>query len=110
MKLVLAMVQASDARRLLDALMAGGYRATRVSTVGGFLVRGNATILIGVQDEQVEAVLGILRQHGHPRRQFVSPVVPISDPVGARGRLHPVQVDVGGMTAFVLDIERSERL
>ena len=49
MKLIMAIVQDVDSRGVLDALVAEGYRATKVSTTGGFLVRGNATILIGLE-------------------------------------------------------------
>jgi len=110
MKLVMAIVQAVDARGLLDGLMAEGYRATKIGSTGGFLVRGNATVLIGVQDEKVDAVLDILRKHCHSRQEFVSPVVPISDSAAARGWVQPVQVEVGGTTVFVLNVERFERL
>ena len=110
MKLIMAIVQAMDARGLLDALMAEGYRATKISSAGGFLVRGNVTILIGVQDERVDAVLAILREHCHARRELVSPVVPLSEAATARHWEQPVQVEVGGTTVFVLNVERFEQL
>jgi uncharacterized protein YaaQ len=110
MKLIMAIVQALDARVLMDALMASGYRATKIGSTGGFLVRGNVTVLVGVEDDKVNGVLEILRQHCHSRREFVSPVVPISDSATARGWAQPVQVEVGGTTVFVLDVERFERI
>jgi len=110
MKLMMAIVQSVDARALMDGLMAEGYRATKIGSTGGFLVRGNVTVLVGVQDGQIEAVLDILRKHCHSRREFVSPVVPISDSAAARGWVQPVQVDVGGTTVFVLDVARFERI
>ena len=63
MKLLVAIVQDADARRVLDALVAEGHRATKISSTGGFLVRGNTTILIGVEDQQVNTVFDILREH-----------------------------------------------
>ena len=110
MKLIMAIVQDVDSRGLLDALMAEGYRATKISTTGGFLVRGNATILIGVQDEQVNAVLAILRTCCHARREFVSPVMPLSEAAAARHWVQPLEVEVGGATVFVLNVERFEQL
>jgi uncharacterized protein YaaQ len=110
MKLIAAIVQDLDAKALLNALMAEGYRATRISTTGGFLVRGNSTILIGVQDDQVEAVLGKLREHCHTRREFVSPVVPLGEAAAARHWVQPLEVEVGGATVFVLHVERFEQL
>ena len=110
MKLIMAIVQDVDARGLLDALMAEGYRATKISTTGGFLVRGNTTILMEVRDEQVEAVLAILRTHCHARREFVSPVMPLSEAASARHWVQPLEVEVGGATVFVLNVERFEQL
>jgi uncharacterized protein YaaQ len=110
MKLVIAIVQDMDARPVLDALVADGYRATRVSSTGGFLVRGNSTILVGVPEEQVEVVLAILRKHCHARREFVSPMLPLSEEAAARHWVQPLEVEVGGATVFLLDVERFEHL
>ena len=40
MKLLISVVNSDDAHPLIDALMAEGYRATMISTTGGFLARG----------------------------------------------------------------------
>jgi uncharacterized protein YaaQ len=110
MKLLVAIVQDVDAREVLEALVADGYRATKISTSGGFLVRGNATVLIGVQDEQLEPVLGILRKHCHARKEFVSTVMPLSEAASARHWMQPLEVEVGGATVFVLPVERFEHM
>jgi uncharacterized protein YaaQ len=110
MELIVAIVQDVDSRGVLDALMAAGYRATKISSSGGFLVRGNATILIGVRSEQVDHVLSILREHCHARREFVSPVMPLSEAAAARHWVQPLEVEVGGATVFVLDVKRFEQL
>jgi uncharacterized protein YaaQ len=60
LKLVIAIVQDKDAGRAVDELIRRGYGATRISTVGGFLRRGNATILTGVPDEATPDVIQIL--------------------------------------------------
>jgi len=110
MKLIVAIVQDEDARAVMDALVADGHRATRISTTGGFLVRGNSTVLIGVADEEVDPVLTILRTHCHARREFVSPVMPLSEGAAARHWVQPLEVEVGGATVFVLDVERFEHV
>ncbi len=70
MKLVMSIVRDQDAGRVIDALVAREFRATRINTAGGFLKRGNATLLIGVQDEEVDEVVGIVqdvcRRDGSP--------------------------------------------
>lgn len=62
MKLVMSIVRDQDAGRVIDALVAREFRATRINTAGGFLKRGNATLLVGVQDEEVDEVVGIVQQ------------------------------------------------
>ena len=108
MKLILSIVNSDDARPLLKVLSREGQRATMVSTTGGFLREGNSTILIGVEDEQMDAVLSIIKENCQSRKQFVNPLPPIMEP----GELYmpaPVEIEVGGATVFVLDVERFER-
>ena len=66
MKLVIAIVQDEDTPALTDALVSAGHRFTKVSTTGSFLRTGNTSLLIGVEDDQVQAVLGILRRMPPP--------------------------------------------
>jgi uncharacterized protein YaaQ len=62
MKLILAIVRDADDRQVIDALITREYRVTRVASTGGFLRRGNVTLLIGVEAEQVQPVLDIIRE------------------------------------------------
>ena len=71
MKLVIAIVKDEQANRLIDALTASDYRSTRINTAGGFLKRGNATILVGVEDHRVDSVLAICREHTDAATVFV---------------------------------------
>ena len=109
MKLVTAIVHSEDAGNLVDALLEKEFRATRLQSSGGFLKQGNATILVGVEDDQVEAVLEIVSASCHSRRQFVNPTPPIMEP-GEFYMPYPVEVEVGGATVFVVPVERFERL
>jgi uncharacterized protein YaaQ len=62
MKLVVAIVQdQGDASKAVDELVANGFGATRINTAGGFLKRGNSTILTGVEDARANDVIQILR-------------------------------------------------
>ncbi|MEO8511397.1 MAG: cyclic-di-AMP receptor [Chloroflexota bacterium] len=109
MKLVAAIVHNEDAGTLIDALLEKEYRATRLHSSGGFLKQGNATILVGVDDDGVDAVLEIISNSSRSRRQFVNPMPPIMEP-GEFYMPYPVEVEVGGATVFVLPVERFERL
>ncbi|HEX3220659.1 MAG TPA: cyclic-di-AMP receptor [Candidatus Limnocylindria bacterium] len=109
MKLVTAIVHNEDAANLVDALLEREYRATRLHSSGGFLKQGNATILVGVNDDKVDDVLALIGANCHARKQFVNPMPPIMEP-GEFYMPYPVEVEVGGATVFVLPVERFERL
>lgn len=108
MKLIMSIVQSDDAGRLVDALTAAGYRATTISTTGGFLRQGNSTIFVGTEDEKVEGALQLIQQNCHTRRQFINPLPPVMEP-GEMYMPTPVDVQLGGATVFVLDVSRFER-
>jgi uncharacterized protein YaaQ len=57
MQLIIAIVPEKRADEILKRLIEAHYRATLVSTTGGFLRKGNATLLIGVEAEKVDDVL-----------------------------------------------------
>jgi len=75
LKLVIAILKDEQASRVLDALVASEYRATRINTAGGFLKKGNSTLLIGVEDEQVDEVLNIIKGKAPGTTAFVLNVV-----------------------------------
>ncbi len=109
MKLIIAIVNEEDSRNLLDRLGRRGYSATITGSMGGFLRISNATVLCGVQDEQVEDVLTILREICTSRVQYVTPLPPVMEP----GEMHiptPVEKQVGGATIFVVPVDRFEKI
>ena len=109
MKLVVAIVQREDAGTLIDALTEKGHRATRINTAGGFLKEGNATVLVGAEDDSVNDVLNLIESNCHTRTQYVNPLPPVMEP-GEFYMPYPIEVQVGGATVFVLNVERYERL
>ncbi|MBM3471194.1 MAG: hypothetical protein FJX73_10465 [Armatimonadetes bacterium] len=109
MKLVLVIAQEQDAGRLIDALTEVEVQATMLASTGGFLRAGNATILTGVDDGQVEAVLEVVRRVCQRREQLMTPIPPVVEPVDSYVT-YPVKVEVGGAIVFVLNVERMERV
>ncbi len=91
MKLVLAVVSNQAAEGITDGLLAAGFRATRLASTGGFRREGNTTIMMGVEDDDVEPVLAILRS-------------------GVQTKKAPVMVDANGQptgrgAVFVLPLQ-----
>ena len=109
MKLIVAIVHNEDAGALVNALLERDHRATRLQSSGGFLKQSNATVIVGVDDDRVEEILGIIRENCTSRTQIVNPMPPIMEP-GEFFMPYPLEVEVGGATVFVLPVERFERL
>lgn len=108
MKLIISIINQEDSRGLLEGLMQAGFQATVISTTGGFLREGNATILVGTEDDKVDSVLQVIHEHCRTRSRYVSPLPPLMEP-GELPVGTPVQVQVGGATTFVLGIERCDK-
>jgi uncharacterized protein YaaQ len=80
MKLVVFVTPDNSADATVDALVDGGFRVTRLASTGGFLRKGNTTLLIGVEDDAVSKVIETAR------------------------------TVTSGTLAFTLDLERYERI
>jgi uncharacterized protein YaaQ len=108
-KLVVAIVHSEDAGALVNALLDKEFRATRLQSSGGFLKQSNATMILGVEDADVDEVIGIVRANCTSRTQTVNPMPPIMEP-GEFFMPYPLEVELGGATVFVVPVERFERL
>ncbi len=62
MKLVITIIRDTDDANVINHLVERGYRVTRVASTGGFLRRGNVTLLIGAEANQVQEVMDLLRE------------------------------------------------
>jgi uncharacterized protein YaaQ len=96
MKLVIAVVQNEDADSVVDALLEDEFRATRLASTGGFLRRGNTTLMIGADEDQVDRVLELIRQHTRTGMAPAEGESTMTPPAAA--------------TVFVLDLEEYQRL
>jgi uncharacterized protein YaaQ len=62
MKLMFVIVRDVDGDNVLQGLVEKGFRVTRVASTGGFLHHGNVTMMTGVEDNQVEHVIQLLKE------------------------------------------------
>jgi uncharacterized protein YaaQ len=62
MKLMIMIVRDIDVENVVQALMENDFRITRVSSTGGFLRRGNVTLMAGVEEDMVQVVIDLLRK------------------------------------------------
>jgi uncharacterized protein YaaQ len=99
-----AVIQAQDADMARDALSRMNVSIERLPSVGGFLGRRNATLLIGLAESQKEMVIDALNQSCRQRVEFIA--VPLeSAPLPLPT---PTPITVGGATIFSLDVDRYE--
>ena len=103
MKLIIGIVNNDDANHLLNEITRASFQATKLSTSGGFLKTGNATVLVGVEDEKTDDVINIFKNCCSRRTQMVSTAPPFL----GEGFINavPVEVTIGGATLFVVDVE-----
>ena len=103
-KLVIVITDDDEADTLIEKLVERGYPATKVSSTGGFLRKGSATILSGIEAEDVDMVLGIIRTEAKARTEYIpAQATPFPDTALPR---EPIPVRVGGAIVFVLPVER----
>jgi uncharacterized protein YaaQ len=104
MKLIIAIISSDDSRDALDRLTKAGFRATVISTTGGFLREGNTTIFLGTEDQQVTQAVEMLRQTCRRRSQLVSPLPTLEGP--GLEMSEPIEVSLGGAVIFVMNVEQ----
>jgi uncharacterized protein YaaQ len=108
-KLIVCVVHLRDRHRVSDELIRGGYKFTALESTGGFLRESNATLLIGCDEDHVEAVLSVIESNCPSREQVVTYMPMEASPAGAI-LTSPVKVPIGGAVAFVLNVEQFTRI
>jgi uncharacterized protein YaaQ len=102
--LLIAVVQAQDADIAIQVLDEHGFKVTRLPSIGGFLGRKNATLMVGVKANKEEDAVELLRKTCRQRVAFIA--VPMENaplPMPA-----PTPVTIGGANVFALEVEHYE--
>ncbi|PJI08058.1 MULTISPECIES: cyclic-di-AMP receptor [Clostridium] len=105
MKLIICIVQDDDAGDLIDVLTDKGLRVTKLATTGGFLKSGNTTLMIGVDEKDVDDVIKSIEDVCKTRQQVVTSPSPVAGSTGVYVP-YPIDVEVGGATIFVVDVDK----
>ena len=71
MKLAVFVIEDARIDSAVDALVAQGFRVTRLASTGGFLRRGNTTLLVGVEETDIERAKGVVHAKA-PGSFFIS--------------------------------------
>lgn len=103
MKIVVAVVSNEDGPSLINSLNKENFQVTKLASTGGFLKAGNTTLLVGVDDDKVSKVVDIIGKESCQRTEII-PSTATYD-IG-RYAAFPMEVQVGGATIFVLNVEQ----
>ena len=105
MKLILAIVSSDDSGELISVLTKNRFSVTKLATTGGFLRAGNTTVIIGVEEDKVEEVFSIIKSTCSTRKQITTNQAPFGGVMP-----YPIEIEVGGATVFVLDVDQFIKL
>ena len=108
MKMITAIINRDDTSAVVGNLTKSGFSVTKLATTGGFLKSGNMTLIIGTEDENVQTVIDIIKSKSKRRKQITASPMPIG--ASASFNPYPIEVEVGGATIFVLDVDRFEKV
>jgi uncharacterized protein YaaQ len=108
-KLLVMIVADADADPLVRALVQRSHAATKIGSSGGFLRRGNTTLLCGVPAADVDEVLLLIKRLCPARSELLTlGALPLAGEIPFV--TEPVEVRVGGAVVFILNVERFERV
>ncbi len=62
MKLIITIIPDNVCDTVSLALTERKFRVTKIASTGGFLRKGNSTLLVGVDDEQLEEATSLIKE------------------------------------------------
>ena len=107
MKLIIAIVSNDDSAGLMKELVKHKHFVTKLASSGGFLKKGNTTLMIGAKDEDINKIVQLISEHSKTRNELVPSSV-ISE-FGIMPSM-PLEVTVGGATIFILNVEQFTKI
>ncbi|HIR28215.1 MAG TPA: cyclic-di-AMP receptor [Candidatus Choladousia intestinigallinarum] len=111
MKMVMAILYKDDEEETTRELHANRFFVTKLSTTGGLLRRKNVTLLIVTEDENVPKVLEIIKNNSGERKtlSYIN-TASMPDRYGISSfPMVPVNIQTGGSTVFILNVEQFEK-
>ncbi|MBO4898607.1 MAG: cyclic-di-AMP receptor [Clostridia bacterium] len=108
MKLIISIIHNEDVNKAITDLNTAGFSVTKLATTGGFLRAGNVTLIVGVEEEKVDEAIKIFEKTCSTRKKIM--VSPMSVGMAEIMSNRPIEVDAGGATIFVLDVDRFEKI
>lgn len=105
MKLLYIIVRDDNEDDVIKALTSNKFYITKLSTTGGFLKKGNTTLMSCMEDEKVEECINLVKNECGERKT-ITVNMPISIPQSQMNfTTIPKKVEVGGATIIVQNVE-----
>lgn len=106
-QLVVVTIARSQARELTDYLTQQGYYITQIDSQGGLWNEATTSLLIGLNHRHLSSLLAHLREQCASQRRFIPahiapPLLELQPPI--------IEVEVGGATIYVLNVEQFEQI
>lgn len=112
MKLILAIISKEDELETIAELNKRNFFVTKLSTTGGFFKKKNTTIMVGTEEEGVDSAITIIKKFAGLRKTISYSAPTMMEGGFSSGANMAIQTDVevGGSTIFVMNIERFEKM
>ena len=107
MKMIMAILHKDDELETIEELNIAGYMVTKLATTGGFLKKKSTTIMVVV----VAEALKIIKKNSGERKTitYANPALISGQSSMSAAPSVPINVQVGGSTIFVLNVEQMEK-
>ena len=95
----------------VDALTQKRFSITKLSSHrAAFLRKGNTTLMIGTEEERVKEAIETIKKECGARQKITINMPYISGSAMMNCATMPMNVEVGGATIFVIDVEDYEKI
>ncbi len=105
MKLIIAIINHEDTENVENHLREAHIYLTKIASVGGFLEKGNTTLLIGT--DRVNEVVDIISKYSQ-KRTIKKTIIPFNEFASLTPQY--IEVEVGGATLFILDLQEFRKI
>ena len=110
MKLIYAIVRYDNEDEVVTALTKEHFSVTRLARTGGFLKKGNTTLMIGTEADRVHDAIEIIKHECGQRQKITINMPYVSGSAMINCATMPMTVEVGGAIIFVVDVEHYEKI
>lgn len=108
-KMIIAIIQGDDYQEIVAELNQHGFYATILHSKGGFLRKQSVTVMIGLNHENLDEALRLLKAYGERTEIQYKPLLFSESSRLPMTATVPTQVHCGGVVLFVLDVEQFGR-